>query len=150
MMEIPPSRSEPNSRFRSFRNRSYRRGTPPIASVISSGIREVVGVARKPKRSARCARIAATESAAMTVVLRCHGCDGFCSVSSTNSGPLRACAGRLSLPDLPVNHRLGVGASFPAGQVTPHLIRLPPDRPQSHLLLHSGDSPTVIIGADPD
>jgi len=63
----------------------HREGTPPIAGVTSNGIWAVAGLARKPKRSARCARMAATESAAMTVVLRRQGRDRVCSISSTNS-----------------------------------------------------------------
>ena len=76
-MEMPPSRSEPKSRFRSFRSRAWRSGAPPRASVASKGIWYVPGVVWRPKRRARCERMAAVANAAMTAGLtvpELHAC----------------------------------------------------------------------------
>src|SRR5271165_2943188 len=67
-IEMPASRSDPNSRRKSFLSSSWTRGVPPRASVASKGIsapREW-----RPNRRIRCKRIAATENEAMTMVRR--------------------------------------------------------------------------------
>ena len=69
-IEIPASRSEPNSRRKSFTKSSHTSGTPPSSSATHSGAFCTVVEADVPNRSTRCTTIAASANTAIAACFR--------------------------------------------------------------------------------